>query len=326
MDVPVFSALLVGLGRIGMLYDADLPPGPTLTHARALSTHPGWRLAGGVDPDPGRRDRFTALYGAPAWAGLDGVPPGSCDLIVLATPPEGRLELARACLALRPRMLLLEKPLAADAAEGRAILDACARENVPVFVNYHRRCDPAVRRLKDMIDSGGLTRLRAGRAVCSGGLRHNATHFVDLARCLLGEPAAADITDRPGRTAADADDVDFVLTFGGAAVYFQALPGRAYSHADVEFFFAEGVVRYGDFGSTVSLRPVVADPLYPDYSILDAPRELAAPGDFEQSQRHVAAHLHRALAHGQALYSDGQSALATLELCERIARRWTRSA
>ncbi|WP_029460207.1 Gfo/Idh/MocA family protein [Solidesulfovibrio alcoholivorans] len=322
-DGRTFSALLVGLGRIGFLYDADGAPDLVLTHARALLRQPSLRLLGGVDPAPDRRARFAAATGLPAFAAIPAALPGPPDLVVLATPPEGRPEQVRQCLELSPRLLLVEKPLATDADAGREMVAACRARGVTLCVNYHRRCEPAVARIRELLAGGGLGPLLAGRLAYSGGLAHNAAHFVDLLRLLFGEPDACGVLPRPGRAAADPDAVDFFLEFSGAACVCQALTGADYAHADLELLFAGGAVRYADFGRAVSFHPAGPDPHFPDCRALAAGRSLVAPGEYEQGQSHVAAHIARVLAGLEAPVSDGDSALATLDLCRELARRWT---
>jgi len=63
------SVLIVGLGQIGMGYDLGLPPQNVLSHARAFQNCPGFRVIGGVDPDPKERRliRFTLRNLMKAW-------------------------------------------------------------------------------------------------------------------------------------------------------------------------------------------------------------------------------------------------------------------
>ena len=55
----MYSALIVGLGQIGMGYDLSLAPDQFVySHARALSLNPEFKLVGGVDPDRAKRRDF----------------------------------------------------------------------------------------------------------------------------------------------------------------------------------------------------------------------------------------------------------------------------
>jgi predicted dehydrogenase len=82
------SVLLVGLGAIAMGYDLEMPAsGMVLTHAKAFSQHPDFRLAGGVDADPVRCALFETHYGAPAGTDLAGaLATTRPDVVVIAVP------------------------------------------------------------------------------------------------------------------------------------------------------------------------------------------------------------------------------------------------
>ena len=66
------GTLIVGLGRIGMGYDAEGDGDSSVrSHARAFGSHPAFHLVGGVDPDPRRRQRFERELGPRAFPDLD---------------------------------------------------------------------------------------------------------------------------------------------------------------------------------------------------------------------------------------------------------------
>ena len=104
---------VVGLGRVGSRNDAHSYPVP-LSHVGAVLATPGVRLVGMVDPDP----RARAEAGA-AWGGRTDVKPsanladvGPAEVVALCTPTSSRLVDVRTALALGPRVLVVEKPLA----------------------------------------------------------------------------------------------------------------------------------------------------------------------------------------------------------------------
>src|SRR5438094_7104446 len=85
-----FSALLIGLGRVGSGYDLQLEPTRYVyTHARAMTTHTRFRLVAGVDVDSVQRQTFEAAYRIPAYAHVADLPPDSnVDVAIVATPTE----------------------------------------------------------------------------------------------------------------------------------------------------------------------------------------------------------------------------------------------
>jgi predicted dehydrogenase len=129
--------------------------------------------------------------------------------------------------------VLCEKPLGRTAAEAKTMLDAVTRAGVKHMVGFNYRFVPAVRYAYELIRAGSLGTIRHFRArylqdwlsdpaspyswrlntatAGSGALGDLGSHVVDLARFLIGEPAAVSATmqtftrDRPGGTV-DVDD------------------------------------------------------------------------------------------------------------------------
>jgi predicted dehydrogenase len=107
--------------------------------------------------------------------------------------------------------ILCEKPLARTAAEAKPMWDAVKSANVKHMVAFNYRFVPAIRQIRDLIDSGALGQIWHWRAVYlqewiadpnfpmvwrldktvagSGALGDLGAHIIDLARYLVGEPA-----------------------------------------------------------------------------------------------------------------------------------------
>jgi hypothetical protein len=145
------TAAIVGLGKIGMLYDKHLAPSEfVLSHARALDLHDDFELVGAVDPNPALCDDFERLYGAPAYENLSQMMAQVLpDVVVVASPTPTHEGVLNQVLAhYSPKAFLCEKPLAYEGAAGQRMVEACARARVPIYVNYIRRADPGVQEVK----------------------------------------------------------------------------------------------------------------------------------------------------------------------------------
>ncbi|HLZ31191.1 MAG TPA: Gfo/Idh/MocA family oxidoreductase [Chloroflexota bacterium] len=129
--------------------------------------------------------------------------------------------------------VLCEKPLGRTSAEARAMLAAVTRAGVKHMVGFNYRFVPAVRYAYELVQSGALGTIRHFRArylqdwladptsphswrltrsaAGSGSLGDLGAHVIDLARFLVGEPAAVSAVlrtftaHRPGGTV-DVDD------------------------------------------------------------------------------------------------------------------------
>lgn len=85
------------------------------------------------------------------------------DAVDICTPNSTHEEIAVAA-AEAGKMVLCEKPLARDVAEGRRMVDAVEKAGVPNTVWYNYRRVPAVSLIKQIVDSGKLGRIFHYRA------------------------------------------------------------------------------------------------------------------------------------------------------------------
>jgi len=175
-----------------------------------------------------------------------------------------------------------EKPLARTAAESKEMLDAVTKAGVKHMVAFNYRFVPAIRQIKNLIDSGALGQIYHFRAVYlqewimphygtpqiwrldqqvagSGALGDLGAHIIDLARFLIGEPTTVGamtktfIPERPkadgsGSAVVDVDDA-FVATVGFANGAIGTLEASRFcagrkNHQMIEINGEKGTLRF----------------------------------------------------------------------------------
>lgn len=327
ISLKTFSAIVVGLGRIGMGYDRHLPESShVLSHVRALSLHPHFRLLAAVDPDPELRQQFTADIGLPAYDCVEALPEGlQAHIVVLASPTATHHSVLDAVLTrMHPRAILCEKPLAPSLAEGLSMQVACERAGIDLWVNFIRRADPAVRAVRELIEAGQIVGPLKAVVWYSKGMLHNGSHFVDLMTYWLG-PISAGRVIAPGRRVGENDaEADFFLTHERGTALFCAAREECFSHYTVEIVAANGRLRY-ERGGEVFWQEVEADALVAGYQRLAKIGQPIA-NDMDRYQLHVMHQLARALqgeSHGLCSGEEALKSQGWLEqLClERIATK-----
>jgi len=265
-------ALLVGLGHIGCGYDAGLPfvldqprsSAQTMTHARALACHPGFALEAGVDPSQEARQRFTRLYSVPAYADLASwraafkdAPP---DLVVIAVAPQLQPSLVQELLRLtEPQLLLLEKPVASDLEQGRALQAACkTHPQMRVAVNYIRRWLPSVQAWQRRLQAGELGCFLHGQLTYGKGLLSNGSHFVNLAEAWLGPLTLGRVFD-PGTPCLGFDreaSLELLATDHGLAPLQVRSVGLAGLRAgELDLWFEGGRLCWLNHGQSIAYWP-----------------------------------------------------------------------
>jgi predicted dehydrogenase len=152
------------------------------------------------------RDRLGFEEYAHRWQ--DVIARDDIDIVDICTPNNSHAEIAIAA-AKAGKHILCEKPLAMDAREAKAMLDAVEAAGVSHMVAFNYRQTPAVILAKQLIDSGRIGEILTVRGqymqdwsadpgtplswrfqkklAGSGALGDVGTHIIDMTRFLVGE-------------------------------------------------------------------------------------------------------------------------------------------
>ena len=169
---------------------------------------------------------------------------------VVANPTSLHVQTARAALAAGANVLL-EKPVAADLASARSLLEEARRSRSAISVAYCFRYHPLYRRLREAVAEGRLGRpfhLRtwqasylpgwhpwedyrtsyAARADLGGGVVRTLDHDLDMIRWILGQPTQvlASASSLAGLGLGVEDTADMVFRLGSAQANVHVCFGR----------------------------------------------------------------------------------------------------
>ncbi|SCG37632.1 Gfo/Idh/MocA family protein [Micromonospora humi] len=141
---------LLGYGTAGRVF-----------HAPLIAATPGLRLDAVVTRDAERRAQVEAEHpdarvvddAAQLWAAADAL-----DLVVVAAPNRQHVPLARAAVA-AGLPVVVDKPVAPDAGQGRALVAEATAAGVPLTVFQNRRWDGDYRTVRRLVEAGELGRV-----------------------------------------------------------------------------------------------------------------------------------------------------------------------
>ena len=314
---------LLGTGRI-----ADMQLAPALAEADDA------RLWSVLSRDMGRAKAFASRHGAasstPAYADLaELVADPALDGVVVATPD--KLHAEQALMAIEAgKHVLVEKPMATSAADGRRMVDAAAAAGVTLGVAYHLRWHAGHRMVAAKVRAGELGTLRHVRAHWSWpvadasnwrakpdvgrwwSLAGVGTHCLDLIRWLM-VPECGEVTELVSVTTND--------VFGGphdetavVAMRFES-GGTAQLTSSVLFAAPSRIEVYGTRGyaiGTGTLGPHGAGTLVTNAGALEFPIKDPFVGEVDDFAR--------AIRDGRSPEVDGAEGLRNLELLEQAGR------
>lgn len=179
---------VVGLGAMGQ------------HHARLYSELPGCRLVGVADADPARALEIAGKYQTtPCTNYADLV--GRVDAVSIVVPTTLHRQVSLEFMK-HGVHCLVEKPIASTVEQAEEMVQTASENKVKLLVGHIERFNPAVQRLKQIIDSGMLGEVmmistrRVGPFVPRirdvGIIIDSASHDIDVARYLLGKEPVDD--------------------------------------------------------------------------------------------------------------------------------------
>jgi UDP-N-acetyl-2-amino-2-deoxyglucuronate dehydrogenase len=273
----MISAAVIGLGRIGSRNDAARNERP-LSHVGAILATEEIELAAMVDVDACARESAAELWrhrtDAALLPSMADIAPGSLDVITICTPTSRHADDVAVAIALKPRVVIVEKPLAADLAGARTIVSLAEAAAVPVIVNFNRRFDTATQAFAGRFP--GLPQkviLRYGK-----GLSNYASHMIDLLLHWFGDieavqavPHQWDETSNP--------TIDFRCRFdSGFDAIFCGIENIDYDLFDIELYFSDRRMGYLNGGAERREWHPVDSLHYAGYAHLSERRDLLASG------------------------------------------------
>jgi UDP-N-acetylglucosamine 3-dehydrogenase len=137
-SAPPFRVGVVGVGVMGS------------NHARVISELPEVELAGIVDIDRHQARNVSRSLGCRAFENLDALLECGVDAATIAAPTHLHHDLAITCIR-RGIHVLIEKPIASTAEEGRSLIAAARRSGVTLMVGHVERFNPAVQAIKETL-------------------------------------------------------------------------------------------------------------------------------------------------------------------------------
>jgi UDP-N-acetylglucosamine 3-dehydrogenase len=149
-------------------------------HARVIAELPGVEFVGVADPDRPQANFVAETLGCAAVGDLDELFELGIDAATIAAPTHLHHDLALACIR-RGIHVMVEKPIASSAEEGRSIIAAARRAGVILMVGHVERFNPAVAAIKEAIHTEDILSIAITRVGPFPPRMSNVGVVIDLA-------------------------------------------------------------------------------------------------------------------------------------------------
>lgn len=215
--MKTFKTALIGCGRIGFSLGFDKKREQPASHTAALFKNKKINLVAAADTNEKsliKWKKFAKKNKSPAFTFSKSdelyEKIKNIEIIVIAVNEQSHLEECLKAIHYKPRLVILEKPVALNSSEGKIIEEEAEKSGVFVMVNHERRFDKNYEKAKSLLSKIGTIQNVKGEL--DSGLRvyhkdfekdgtysllHDGTHLVDIINFLfeveLKNPLVANI-------------------------------------------------------------------------------------------------------------------------------------
>jgi len=316
---------MIGCGNIAGKFDEGQSPDDLpFTHAGAYKQDGRFTITACADPDDKRRAEFMAAWAvSTGFRSIDEALASGLrfDIISICSPTSCHAADLTQALRLKPKLIFCEKPVTRSLAETEKMVAACRNAAIPLAVNYTRRWDPDILRLKKDMLAEKWGQLRSVSGVYNKGILNNGSHMLDLLHFLVGSLDLINVGHPVYDFFSDDPTIPVWLKTTQHDVPIQLVGAHAQDYAifELQLIFSLGVLTMEDGGLFWRERRAVESAKFKGYRMLET--DVRRAGENPRAMLKAVDNIYRAINQGEALASTGESALDAQRLCEQIKQQ-----
>lgn len=202
-----FKVAIIGLGRIGVTLEDDPLRIKPATHMGAYHSVSSVKVVAGCDIKEERRQYFQKRWNIPSVYSdyKQLLKNEKIDILSVATWTDSHYDIV-VDAAKNPdvKVILCEKPIALNSQKAKKMIHICKKNKKLLVINHERRFEPRYRKVKEIIESEKIGKLRTivghvltnvplkqkSFSVDKTSLMHDGTHLIDMIHYLAGAPTA----------------------------------------------------------------------------------------------------------------------------------------
>lgn len=252
------KTLIIGAGNISAFYDSP-HHNEVLTHAHAIINNNKFELIGFVDIDIEKAQTAAKIWGGEAFNSIDEVSV-KIDCVCIAVPDKYHFQVTQMVIEYAPKIIIIEKPIAIDATEGKALMDLIDGKPIHIEVNYSRRFITGFSQMKAELPMFG--KLLGGTVLYGKGLLHNGSHMVNLLLYFLGQISMKTILGVVEDYHIEDCSKEIVYSINGADIIFHPVDSRFLTIFEFDLRFSKGRIKYDGSVEKLHFYDVDNSPIY----------------------------------------------------------------
>ena len=188
----IIKAGIIGCGNIATYIDDDIKRPEIWGHTKAYQIHPKTRLISACDNDLEKLSKFcdNTRQSNPIIKYqnyVEMIRKEDLDIVSICTPTDTHESIISDLIDLNIMAIFCEKPFTHSASSAKKITEKCRNKSIVIAVNYMRRWDPVIKKVKDMLNNGEIGKLQTITAHTGTALFMSASHLLDTILFLGGK-------------------------------------------------------------------------------------------------------------------------------------------
>ena len=186
----IYNAGIVGLGRIGNLFDRDLLiKNKPASHAGCYQECKRTNLVSGCDILESRLQDFKKDRGVERLYKdyREMIDKEKLDILSICTHNDSHKDICVYAANNGVKAIFCEKPMAMSLEECQEMIESCEKNNVLLLLDHTRRYDNSFIHVKKMLDNKEIGNLQKIDSYATVGLLNGGSHLFDLLRFYAGD-------------------------------------------------------------------------------------------------------------------------------------------
>ena len=270
-----YRAAVIGLGKIGLMYDFDAKRERPSSHVLAYQLHPDIELVGGADCQITQADFLKKVAPNTAFYQDANSMLIECraDIVSICTPVDSHLrDVERVLLSPKPpRIIFCEKPLVLDLEQVNRLKEMLEGHKCILVPNLSRRWNNGMKRIKECIFGGKYGAVQKIHIRYTRGINNSGSHIFDLIRWWVAPMERVKVIEKV-RTSADLEnDSSFSFSFklkGNISGVAEAFSDEQYYMMEIDLYFSHGKIEVRNSGDDVFYYRVGEHHLFSGFNTL----------------------------------------------------------
>lgn len=266
------KTVIFGLGRIGAFYPSS-SQSVYRNHLDIILNKDEFVLNGLIDNDKKKisslKKMNPILSDDVFYSSLSQIYEKEVDLLVISTPTKLRLAHLNLAIKIKPKVILVEKPLAPNIKDALSILKTCKKKRKNIFFNFTRRYSKGFQEIRQKL---GKRKPKLILFRYNKGLINYGSHFIDFLTDWYGEIDFVRAINEELGIHQDKSMSFYCRMKNNIDVMAQMIEGVNYDQFEIDLFFKEMVVSMKNGGKEKYISESKESMYYNGYTHLKKPK------------------------------------------------------